>query len=236
MGPLVLATVGSEGWTPFLLAAGVMALAAVPLATAIRSGLRLAGNPSGSFWHYVLLAPVSMWMYFAFSAAEAILLTFLPIYAMQAGVDEQLAISLLTAMAVGAIVSQFPVGWMADRLNGMFISTLGVLIVVALFALLPLGIGLKTWNIAYIFGLGTMLGGFYTLSLVFLGRRFSGPDLGPATTVRSIMFCLGAMVGPPLAGTAMEHLGPNGMPWTVAVVFAMVLPLPVLGLVRRWVA
>ncbi len=236
LGPLVLAAVGSEGWTPFLLAAGVMALAAVPLGTALRSALRLSGNPSGRFWQYVFLAPVSMWMYFAFSAAEAILLTFLPIYAMGAGVAERLSISLLTAMAVGAIASQFPIGWMSDRLDAMLISMLSVLIAVGLFAALPLAIALPAWNIVYVFALGTVLGAFYTLSLVFLGRRFSGADLGPATTVRSIMFCLGAMLGPPLAGTAIEHLGPQGMPLTVAVIFAFVLPLPVFGFMRRWLA
>jgi len=236
LGPLVLALVGTEGWMPFLVAAGVMLLAAMVLATALRFGLRLEGRPSGRFWRYVLLAPVSMWMYFAFSAAEAVLLTFLPIYAMQAGVDEKLAVSLLSAMAVGAIASQFPIGWMADRLNGMLISMLGLLAAVGLCAMLPLGIGLEGWNIAHVFALGTTIGGFYTLSLVFLGRRFSGFELGPATTARSIMFCLGAMAGPPLAGTAIEHLGPHGMPWTLAVVFALVLPLPAAGLVRRWTA
>ena len=236
LGPLVLAAVGSEGWRPFILAAGVMAIAATPLALALKSGPRLTGRASGRFWRYALLAPVSMWMYFTFSAAEAVLLTFLPIYGMHAGLEERVAIALLTAMAIGAIASQFPVGWMADRLNSMMLTGIGVLLLIGTCVLLPVSIGQTPWNIVLILGLGALLGAFYTLSLVLLGRRFKGADLGPAVTARSIMFCLGAMVGPPVAGAAIEFLGPDGMAWMLALLFVLFLPLPMIGFARRWVA
>lgn len=87
-----------------------------------------------------------------------------------------------------------------------------------------------------ILGLGALLGAFYTLSLVLLGRRFKGADLGPAVTARSIMFCLGAMLGPPVAGAAIEFLGPDGMAWMLALLFVLFLPLPMIGFARRWVA
>jgi MFS family permease len=234
LGPLALAAVGSEGWRPFLLAASVMAIAAIPLALARKSGPRLGGRPSGRFWRYVVLAPVSMWMYFAFSAAEAALLTFLPIYGIQAGLEERIAIALLTAMAIGAIASQFPVGWMADRLNGMMLTGIGAVLLTGVCVLLPESIGRTPWNAVLLLGLGALLGGFYTLSLVFLGRRFKGADLGPAVTARSIMFCLGAMAGPPVDGAAIELLGPDGMAWMLAFLFLLVMPLPVIGFARRW--
>ena len=72
------------------------------------------------------------------------------------------------------------------------------------------------------------------MGVVFLGRRFKGADLGPAVTARSIMFCLGAMAGPPVAGAAIELLGPDGMAWMLAFLFLLVMPLPVIGFARRW--
>lgn len=234
LGPLALAAVGSEGLRPFILAASLMAIAATPLALARKSGPKLGGRPSGRFWRYVVMAPVSMWIYFAFSAGEAVLLTFLPIYGMQAGLEERVAITLLTAMAVGAIASQLPVGWMADSLNGMMLTGIGVVLLIGACVLLPESIGQTPWNVVLLLSLGALLGGLYTLSLVFLGRRFEGADLGPAVTARSIMFCLGAMAGPPLAGASIELVGPDGMAWMLAFLFLLVMPLPVIGFARRW--
>lgn len=236
LGPLALAAVGSEGWTPFILASGIMTIAAIPLALAQKSDSRLGGRASGRFWHYVLMAPVSMCMYFVFSAAEAVLLTFLPIYGIDAGLEERIAIALLTAMAIGGIASQFPVGWMADRLNGMLLAGVGVVLLIGACALLPKSIGYTPWNAVLLLAVGGLMGGFYTLSLVFLGRRFTGADLGPSVTARSIMFCLGAMAGPPVAGAAIELLGPDGIAWTLAALFLLLIPLPVIGYTRRWVA
>ena len=236
LGPLLLAMVGSRGWTPFLVAAGVMALGAIPLSLHLRSAPKLQEQASGGFWRYVMLAPAAMWVYFMFSAADAVLLTFLPIYGMQAGLDERLALGLLTALAVGAIASQFPIGWLVDRMNAMVLFTVGVVLIGGTSALLPLSIAKLPGNAALMFGFGALLGGFYTVTLVVHGRRFKGAELGPATTARSVMFCLGATAGPPVAGTAMEWLGPHGMPWSLVLMFALVLPLPILGVLRKWVA
>ena len=177
-----------------------------------------------------------MCMYFVFSAAEAVLLTFLPIYGIHAGLEERTAIALLTAMAIGGIASQFPVGWMADRLNGMLLAAIGVVLLIGACVLLPGSIGHTPWNAVLLLAVGALMGGFYTLSLVFLGRRFTGADLGPSVTARSIMFCLGAMAGPPVAGAAIELAGPDGMAWMLTFLFALLIPLPAIGYARRWVA
>ena len=61
------------------------------------------------------------------------------------------------------------------------------------------------------FVVGGILGGFYTLGLVLLGEQFRGADLAAATAVFSSMWGVGSIVGPPVAGAAMDLL-PHGLP------------------------
>ena len=67
-----------------------------------------------------------------------------------------------------------------------------------------------------------------------LGRRFKGADLSTAASVFAVMFSFGAVTGPPLSGVGMTYLGNDGMRWALVLIYALALPLPVIGLIRRW--
>ena len=236
LGPLLLAGVGSEGWTPFLVSAGLMLVAALPLGMMIKDSPRLEGRPSGGLLKFVFLAPVAMGVYLLMAAGDAVLLTFLPIYAMHAGLPEVGALSLLTVMALGVIVTQLPIGWLADHMNCMTLMLLAVVTLAFGAAALPWAISSTPWNAVLLLVVGAAYGAIYSISLVLVGRRFKGADLGPVMTARSILFCVGSMAGPPISGGAMDWVGPDGLPWSLLVMCLLVLPLPVVGLIRRWVA
>ena len=51
-------------------------------------------------------------------------------------------------------------------------------------------------------------------------------DLAAASTVYSIMFSLGTVAGPVVAGAAIDWFGQDGMPAVLAVMFLVLLPLP----------
>jgi MFS family permease len=84
------------------------------------------------------------------------------------------------------------------------------------------------------FVFGGTFAALYIVPLTMLGRRFKGADLSTAATVFSIMFCIGAVAGPPLSGVGMTYLGNDGMRWALVVIYALVLPLPVIGFFRGW--
>ena len=235
-GPALLAWIGTEGWTPFLVCAGLMATAAVPMAWFRRGSPRLEGRPSAGLLRFVALAPVMMVVYLVFSGADAVMLTFLPLYGTGAGLEEWQAISLLSVIALGVIVSQPPIGWLADHVSGMLLMFILAAMMALCCAALPLAIAHTPWNAVIILGFGAAMGGVYTVSLAMMGRRFKGPDLGRAATVRSILFCVGALIAPPISGIAIDWYGPNGLPISLAAMLLLVLPLPLVGLFRKWVA
>lgn len=234
LGPLLLAAVGSEGWLPFVVCAAVTLPAMVPLVLVRGRAPRLEGVPSARPWRYLLLAPVAMLAYAVFAATDAIVMSFFPIYGVGMGLTETAAIGLIGVFAIGTIAFQWPVGWLMDHMNAMVIVLAAILLMLCASLALPWMVPVRGWNTLFMFAFGGTFAALYIIPLTMLGRRFKDADLSAAATVFSVMFCFGALSGPPLAGAGMASLGNDGMRWALVVFYALALPLPVIGLLRRW--
>ena len=66
-----------------------------------------------------------------------------------------------------------------------------------------------------------------------IGERFSGADLAAASALFGLLFGVGSILGPPFGGVAMESLPPHGVPLSIAVMWAVFLPFPVIALLRN---
>ena len=222
LGPLILSMTGTEGWAPFLVTIALLLVAAAVLAGALGSSPKLRGK-TGPLARYVLLAPVAMFGYFVFAAGDAMLLTFLPIYAAGLGVGEVDAIRLLTVLAVGSMALQYPVGWLADRVSNYAIAAAMGAILLAGSAVLPWALPLPAISVVFMFFYGGALGALYTISLVLLGRRFRGADLSAASAMLAVMFCLGSFIWPSAGGAALDRFGGDAMPVSLIVAYAFFL-------------
>ena len=231
LGPLILSMTGTEGWMPFLVTIALLLVAAAVLAGALGSSPKLRGK-TGPLARYVLLAPVAMFGYFVFAAGDAMLLTFLPIYAAGLGVGEVDAIRLLTVLAVGSMALQYPVGWLADRVSNYAIAAAIAAILLAGSAALPWALPLPAISIVFMFIYGGALGALYTMSLVLLGRQFRGADLSAATAMLAVMFCVGAFIWPSAGGAAMDRFGGDAMPVSLIVAYALFLIIVVAAWLR----
>ena len=211
LGPLILSMTGTEGWAPFLVTIALLLVAAAVLAGTLGSSPKLRGK-TGPLARYVLLAPVAMFGYFVFAAGDAMLLTFLPIYAAGLGVGEVDAIRLLTVLAVGSMALQYPVGWLADRVSNYAIAAVMGAVLLAGSAALPWALPLPAISIVFMFFYGGALGALYTISLVLLGRQFKGAELSAASAMLAVMFCVGSFIWPSAGGAAMDRFGGDAMP------------------------
>ncbi len=223
LGPMILSITGADGWAPFLVTIALLLVAAAVLAGALGSAPRLRGKTSGPLARYVLIAPVAMFGYFVFAAGDAVLLTFLPIYAVGIGLDEVDGIRLLTVLAIGSMALQYPIGWLADRVSNRAIAAAIGTALLAGSAAFPWALPHTVIGMVFMFFYGGALGGLYTLSLVLLGRRFEGADLSAASAMLSVMFCVGAFIWPSLGGGAMDRFGGSAMPVVLMAAYAMFL-------------
>ena len=175
-----------------------------------------------------------MFGYFVFAATDAIVLSFFPIYGVGEGLTETTAIGLIGVFAIGTIAFQLPVGWLMDHVNAMGIVLVATLTMLCASVALPWVVPHAGWNTVFMFVFGGTFAALYIVPLTMLGRSFKGADLSAAASVFAVMFCFGAVAGPPLSGVGMAILGNDGMRWALALIYALALPLPIIGLVRRW--
>jgi MFS family permease len=233
LGPAVLSVTGSRGLTPFFVSGSVMLLSALPLLTVVRNSPRLTGKRSGSLPAYFRLAPVAMLLCALFAAADGMLISFLPLYGKDLGLSEGRALYLIVFFGIGGIVGQIPIGWLADRVDRMLIATMCTGLVIVTCLAMPFVISIQTWNLLYMLVFGAVFSGIYTIALVIIGQQFKGADLAAASALFGVMWGAGTVVGPQLGGLAYDYFPPHGIPLSLALLTAMLLPFPLGAWLRR---
>ena len=228
VGPFVLALTGIEGLTPYLIVAALTLISTIPLLFAAKISPSVQGHPSSTLPIFLLRAPTALLLNAVFAATYMAIITFLPIYAINLGLDQASSLYLLTVMAIGGLAMQLPVGWLADHMDRVLLVILNILFIIAGLIAMPYVIVIPVWNMVYIFIFGGVMASLYALALILLGERFSGADLASATTVFGVMWGLGSIVGPPLGGQSMELSPTPGLPLLVGLLFLLYLPFPVM--------
>ena len=113
-------------------------------------------------------------------------------------------------LILGAVAWQFPLGWLADRIDRQRLLGLaglaGALVPLALLAVVPAG--WLVWPLLFVYG-GIALG-YYTLGLAHLGARFAPGELAVANAGFMVLYETGTTLGPALAGAGMEVWAPHG--------------------------
>ena len=213
-GPLLIGAVGVDGMLPFFVSAAILLLALVPIPIAAAGG----GVPTFhqreaiSLRQAALQAPVAMIASVINGGTMIVNMTLLPVYGLRLGLPEADAIWLVTALILGGIAAQIPVGHLLDRFNaGRVLMVSGAVQAVCATAL-PFAIdagGPAVWIVLLVWGgFGS---GVYTVALTMLGRAFTKEELPSANTTFTLFWEFGALVGPLLGGVAMAVWNPHGM-------------------------
>jgi MFS family permease len=193
MGPLALQVVGVYGPRPFLACAAFALLVAVPLLPSWNNAPPIQPVAEGGFGRVILMVPALLLGALVSGLGEQAAFSFLPIYAITSGVPAETGVLWLSAFVIGNLVLQWPIGWMADHLDVHGRLILGVLLL---------------W--------GGISFAIYSVGLALLGQRFKGGDIARANTALTSIYTLGGMIGPPIAGTALELVGRPGFGLSVA--------------------
>ncbi len=219
VGPLMLQAAGTDGWLPFLLAAGALLVAAAPLPFIGHLAPNLKAKQAMGLIGALLAAPTVFGAALIGGISESALYTLLPVYGVRSGMTEGESLQLLTWLLVGAIVLQYPMGMLSDligrRLILILLALLAVLCCLAILAL-PSGDTLKHYILMV--PLGGCLLAFYALGLALLGQQFLPVQLAVANATFILTYELGSISGPVLAGVAMDFGHPGGLLGFIAAV------------------
>ncbi len=234
-GPLIFSWTGSEGVLPFLIAAGAIICAAIPIFIARGESPKLGESQAHHFLRYILLVPTATVAAFIFGAVEAGGLSLFPIYATREGFTEAQAALLLTVMGVGNMVFQIPLGMISDRMGDRR-PLLTALAVIGLGGSLCLPLISFNWALMAVVLLfwGGSVSGLYTVGLAHLGSRLRGSDLANANAAFVFCYAVGTVVGPQGIGASMDigH-GNDGFAWSISSFFALYIAVSVGRLLFR---
>jgi len=220
-GPLLISFIGIEGWTPFVLGAAVVAIGAIPFIF-IREDAHAEPEEThaSGILGFAPRAPMLLAAVGTFAVFDAATLSLFPVYGIQNGLDLATSANILTAMILGNVLLQFPMGWLCDIFPHRLVLAGCALITAVTLVLLPAVIdsGLK-WPLLIL--MGTTGYGVYTVSLASLGYRFSGIDLVNGSASFALVWGFGALIGSVSGGWAMLGFGPHGLPIILAIVYLL---------------
>ena len=237
VGPLLGSQMDPNTFGPFLAGIGAVAVALAFLLPTrlidvrIRVG-RETRAPLGRLLAVFVVAPTVLLSSGMFGVVEGGIQSFAHLYTMDVLGTEYRATgyAVIWVGAVGAIFFQYPAGWLADRVDRGWLLTgcvSSTVVAMALFPWLLPGVtgpwwspaALALWAVVVVWG-GTM-GATFTVGLTLVGERFRDVELVAANAVFSLLFGLGGLAGPFLAGAAMERFGPPGFPAALLTVTAL---------------
>lgn len=194
------------------------------------SGGTIAGNGAAiankdsvaSWWAIVRVAPAIVAGAALFAAFDNIILSFLPLFALDHGLTQSRALTAVVAVFAGDAALQFLAGWLADHFGYERVHRVAGIAMCVLLPLLPVAVRFPGLWEAYLLVLGGIAGSIYTLSMVSSGERFSGGALLRASGLIALTWSLASGVGPAATGMVVQHFGGNAMPavlWIMALGF-----------------
>lgn len=231
-GPALLALIGTSGYLPFVIGTAIIAVSVLPaLAARDRQPETHARAARGSVLPYVAMVPLATAAAFTFGAVEQAGLALFPVYGARTGYSETQIALLLVVLALGNVALQIPLGLISDRMrNRRHLLFICAAIGAVGTALLPIAVDIPVLLVAGIFIWGGVTAGLYTVGLVHLGARLSGPDLAQANAAFVLCYAIGMTIGPQFAGIVMDLYDPNGFALALFVLFAA---YTVLAWIRR---
>jgi MFS family permease len=163
-------------------------------------------------------APMLLAAVGAFAIFDAATLSLFPVYGVKNGLDIATAANILTAMILGNVLLQFPIGWLCDRFAPRLVMA-GCALITALTLLLLPALLPSAWKWPLLVLMGTTGYGVYTVSLVALGSRFSGHELINGSASFGIIWGFGALLGSISGGLTMLASASHGLPIGLALIY-----------------
>ncbi|HSE38911.1 MAG TPA: MFS transporter [Blastocatellia bacterium] len=200
------------------------------LAALLAAGL-IRKAPSGSHHGEALLSVLSSNIIVPISAGAlygylmSSLVTLFPLYLKrEIKVPEAGMAGIITAVIIGTIISQVPIGHAADRFGKRKTLLTCTVLLGGVFALMSLH---SDWRMFLATGVlaGALAGSLYPIGLALIGQIVRKERLGAATSTFSLAFGVGSLVGPSASGLAMTQLDNSKwllyLPAALCAVFAL---------------
>ncbi len=222
VGPLIIPWTGIDGWLPWTIGIACIMLAALPMAFVVVDGDDFRQTEGGGFFAFVRKAPLLLFAVCAATLYDNVFISFFTIFGLRHGLDLDVASRILGIGIIGNVVLFYPMGWLSDHWSrrGVVVLTASLAVLLSL----SLIILIDHWLIwPAVILLSASAFGVYVVALATMGDAFKGPDVMAGAAAIAAMWGIGGLIGPPVAGLAIDVFGINAMPVTLASFYVILL-------------
>ena len=222
IGPLILPWTGITGFLPWGIGIACIIFSILPLLFVEVRDEDFRERDGGGFFGFVRKAPMLLFAVGAATLFDNVLISFFTIYGIRHGLELDVASRILGFGIIGNVVLFYPMGLLADRWSrrGVMMVTAGMTVLLSLSLLVVITHWL-VWPVMMV--LTGCAFGVYVVALATLGDRFNGPDLMAGAAAIAAMWGVGGLIGPPIAGAAIDAFGINAVPVTLASFYVLLL-------------
>ncbi|MFR0692130.1 MFS transporter [Enterobacterales bacterium AE_CKDN230030158-1A_HGKHYDSX7] len=159
--------------------------------------------------------PAIAWAVVLFAGFEAMILTLLPVYGIQQGFTQAVALAMVSTVVVGDALLQLPIGWLADRMSRQTLfKGCGIVLLISSLGIPLLLHHIAIWPVLVLFGAAA--GGLFTLSLILIGERYRDDALVRANAHIAQLWGIGCLIGPLATGAASQWISGHALPLVMA--------------------
>lgn len=234
-GPTIISNIGSEGFLPFGIGCGLIALSAIPILCAWNLSPQFPKGEHVPFLRYVFSVPSSTMAVLVYGAIQMGALTLIASFSKDIGyADAKQTAGFMTMLALGNVLLLMPIGMISDRIRDKRYPLMGCALIGFIGAAIVPWVYQSKWLLsADLFVLGGVSAGLYTIGLAQLGAKLKGSELAAANSAFIFCYGIGMLVGPTFIGTMTRHFPPFGFAYAIAIFFALYVLLVFSRLILR---
>jgi MFS family permease len=180
-----------------------------------------------------IIVPISAGALYGYLMSS--LVTLFPLYLKrEINVPEAGMAGIITAVIIGTIISQVPIGHAADRFGKRKTLLTCTVLLGGVFAFMSFH---SDWRLFLATGVmaGALAGSLYPIGLALIGQNVRKERLGAATSTFSLAFGIGSLVGPSASGLAMTEFENPKMLLYIPSLLSGVFAITIIALYRKTV-
>lgn len=221
VGQLLLNIEDSSGFTLFIVVSVLVSLALVPITLSASSAPPLAVPETIGFRALLPRIPTGLLSSFFSGAGAGVVLSMSAVYATEVGIGGARLSIFLAAPMLGALVFQWPIGWLSDRLPRRAVLC-GVAVSCAVTPLLALAVSSDSIvAVVAMLLMGGSIYPFYSLTVAYSNDWLRAEEIVGASSTLVRVNGTGAIAGPLIVAGLMAAIGPRLFFWTISGIFTV---------------
>jgi MFS family permease len=233
-GQLLLNVAPPTSHVPFILCSLLITSAAIPILLSITQQPMRENAENLSVAELYRVSPLGVVGSFAAGALQGAVFGMGAVYARRAGLTVAETSYFMFLLVAGAALLQWPVGRLSDRIDRR-----KLIAGLALFgALAPIGAGVAAgYGSGVLIGFAPLIGAgpllLYALFNAYTNDHLRDEQRVAASSVLTLIYGFGAVLGPAAVGLLMDEIGPPGFLWILAVGHAAIFGFALYRMTRR---